>query len=312
MKCPTPPATVVITTKNRKEDLRRAIASALEQTILPEIIVIDDGSTDGTCQMVLDEFPQIHLQTATLSRGYIVQRNVGARLASAPFIFSIDDDAEFASSRTIEQTLREFDDDRIGAVAIPFINVNQNQRIHQRADNPEHVQVSAWFIGTAHALRRDIFLDLGGYREILIHQGEESDYGVRLLNEGYVIRLGSADPIHHFESPRRDYRRMDYFGRRNDILFGWFNAPLVYLLPHWLATTWNGLRFGFKIGRPWRMAKGLVGGYLTVMTHLFSRKPVRTRSFKLFRRLRISGSLPFGEIAQGLPSPTMSSRFCES
>ena len=41
-------ASVVITTKNRKEELLKAVESALSQRGLLEVIVIDDGSTDGT------------------------------------------------------------------------------------------------------------------------------------------------------------------------------------------------------------------------------------------------------------------------
>ena len=45
-------ATVVITTKNRREDLLKAVASAWSQTARPEVLVIDDGSTDGTSEAV--------------------------------------------------------------------------------------------------------------------------------------------------------------------------------------------------------------------------------------------------------------------
>ena len=46
-------ASVVIATRNRKNELRRAIASVVRQTDPVEVIVIDDGSTDGTSEMVM-------------------------------------------------------------------------------------------------------------------------------------------------------------------------------------------------------------------------------------------------------------------
>ena len=49
-----PAATVLITTKDRKDDLARAIGSVVEQTAPVELIVVDDGSTDGTSELVRD------------------------------------------------------------------------------------------------------------------------------------------------------------------------------------------------------------------------------------------------------------------
>jgi len=49
---------IIIPTFNRKSSLKRAIQSALKQKKVPfEIIVIDDGSTDGTDKMVRESFP---------------------------------------------------------------------------------------------------------------------------------------------------------------------------------------------------------------------------------------------------------------
>ena len=117
--------TVVITTRNRKDSLRTALQSVLTQTAKPEVLVIDDASTDGTAEMVRGEFPTVRLDQSPQALGLIVQRNRGASLANGDIIFSIDDDAAFSTPHVIEQTLAEFEHDRVGAVAIPFINVNK-------------------------------------------------------------------------------------------------------------------------------------------------------------------------------------------
>ena len=109
-------ASVVITTRNRKDELRTAVRSALQQSAAPEVIVIDDGSTDGTAAMITTEFPGVRLMRHEESRGLIVRRNEGAKLATGDIIFSIDDDAAFSTPEVIAQTLREFGDERIGAV----------------------------------------------------------------------------------------------------------------------------------------------------------------------------------------------------
>ena len=168
-------ATVVITTKNRREELSRAVASALGQTARPEVLVMDDGSTDGTAVAIAAEFPSVKVHRSENSVGLIVQRNRAARLAANPIIFSIDDDAIFSTPNVVADTLRDFNHPRIGAVAIPFIDINRSPEVHQRAPEPEGIHVRYDFIGTAHALRRDVFLRLSGYREILFHQSEEED-----------------------------------------------------------------------------------------------------------------------------------------
>jgi glycosyltransferase involved in cell wall biosynthesis len=282
-----PQATVVITTKNRKEDLRKAIASALSQTgAVVEVIVIDDGSTDGTSDLVSHEFPGVRLVRCETSQGLIVQRNRGARLATAPIIFSIDDDAEFSTPRVIAETLGDFSDDCIGAVAIPFINVKRSPMVRQLAPSTSEVYVCAAYIGTAHAVRKGLFLSLGGYREQLVHQCEEMDFCIRMLNQGYVVRLGSADPIFHYESPRRSTKRIVVHNARNHILFSWHNVPFPQMPIQMAGATVNLIRHGIRERAPCWTVQGLARGCWAALTRESThRKPVRRQTFKAFRHM---------------------------
>lgn len=293
-------ATVVIVTKNRRDDVLNAVGSALSQTARPEVIVIDDGSTDGTAA-ALRECPGVRVVRHQHSQGYIVRRNEGAQLASGETIFSIDDDAAFTSARTVEQTLREFDATRIAAVAIPYIEPRKGDREMQRAP-AGGPWVTDCFIGTAHAIRRDVFLALGGYRERLIHQGEERDFCIRLLDAGYVVRLGTADPIHHYESPQRDFSRMDYYGRRNDVLFAWHYVPMPHLPVHLAGTLVNAVRSAWQAGRLSRMAAGSMAGLTVSFTHPQDRRPVSTAVYRLHRRLKKTGPALLDSLVAELPA----------
>lgn len=295
--------TVVITTKNRKEELLNAIASALAQTVRPEVIVMDDGSTDGTADFILAKFPEIRIERSDQSLGYIRQRNRGAQLASHPILFSIDDDAVFSSPLVIEQTLREFDHPRVGAVAIPFVDVNKSADIHHRAPDAQGIYAGYAYIGTAHALRRDLFLHLAGYREILFHQSEEEDYCIRLLNAGYVTRYGSADPVHHFESPRRNWQRMDYYGARNKVLYACHNVPLPNLAVHLTATTFFTSIYARNPGRFWTRLRGVAGAYSRICTGQIRRQPVARSVYRLSRDLKRRGAVRLDEIESKLPTP---------
>ncbi len=296
-----PLATVVITTKNRVDELRAAVRSVLRQTAPVEILIIDDGSTDGTSDVVRREFPTVRLVREENSRGLIVRRNQAAALASTPIVVSIDDDAAFPSTQTIEQTIKEFDREEIGAVAIPFLNFNQDLIVRQQAPSSDKVYISRNFIGTAHAIRKDVFQALGGYREFLFHQGEEGDYCIRMLDAGYIVRVGAADPIHHFESPRRDFRRIDLYGRRNDILFAWHNVPLAFFPIHLVATTINGIRTGMRTGRLLRMLQGIGKGYKDMFRQLSRRRPVSRAAYMLYRSVHVESFTPLDELKYELP-----------
>jgi glycosyltransferase involved in cell wall biosynthesis len=278
-------ATIVIATKDRKEDLKKAIASAVaQQGANIEVLVVDDGSSDGTSQMVRAEFPQVALVPHPESAGYIVRRNEGAKAARAPVIVSIDDDAEFSTPSVVGEILPLFGNDSVGVVAIPYRDVNRSETVLQKASDVDGVHWTASFVGTAHALRRDVFLRLGGFRSHLVHQGEEKDYSIRMLDAGFGVCLGHSSPILHYESPRRDWSRMDYYGRRNDVLFAWQNVPWPYFLPQLAGTIVKGLWGGVKIGRVGAMLRGVRDGLQECLWREHERKPVSRATYREFRR----------------------------
>ena len=236
------------------------------------------------------EFPAVKLHRFNESKGLIVRRNEGALLASGDIVFSIDDDAEFSTPYNIEQTLSDFDDSRIGAVAIPYFEPHKGNCLMQKSPDVDRKWITNQFIGTAHALRRDVFLELEGYRAHLVHQGEEGDYCIRMLNAGYFVRMGNADAIIHHESPKRNLSRMDYFGCRNSILFAWQNVPTRYFPVHLLATTFNCLRWTFVPKRFFIRLRGIIAGYRNCF--VVPRKPVRASIYCQWRRLGKVRALP--------------------
>lgn len=301
----TPPrpvdATVVITTKDRCEELRTALASVFTQTAALEVLVIDDGSRDDTAATVARDFPAVRLLRFEESRGLVARRNLGAALASANIVISLDDDAYFPSPDSVAQTVAEFDNPRVGAVAIPYVDRTDPSTVHQRAPIAWDVMVAPVFRGTAYAVRRDVFLRVGGFRETIVHQGEERDFCIRLLDAGFVTRLGRADPIVHDESARRDTVRMDLFGRRNDILFAWHNEPWPYAATRMAGLTAKGLLLGLRSRRLIRMTRGLALGYRACWRERGRRRPVTTATARLDRLLRRTGAEPLGRIEQLLP-----------
>ena len=267
-----------MTTRNRKYELGRALKSAFAAAPL-EVLVIDDASDDGTAEMVRAEFPAVKLYRFEEQKGVVVRRNQAARLATCELIVSIDDDAVFSTPRVVEQTLRDFADTRIGAVAIPYIEPHKDNRVLQLAPDREQVWITDRFIGTAYAVRRDVFLRLGGYREAIVHQGEEGDFCIRMMNAGYFIRLGNANVIEHYESPRRNFRRMDYYGARNAVIYAWQNVPMPMMPVHLAATSAKCAIWSLAPRRLLVRLSALLSGCAAMAR--FERSPVSRAAYRL-------------------------------
>ncbi len=289
-------ATIVITTRDRREELRTALQSAVDQEGPLDVLVVDDGSTDGTAEMVNDEFPTVRLERFERSCGYIARRNHAARVARGDVVVSIDDDAEFRSPRTVVDTLADFDRASIGAVAIPGIDVRRGPEVLQSPPVHEGAWITPSYWGTAHAVRRDLFLALGGYREELGEMFEEVDFCLRMLDAGYATRLGRATPLHHYESAKRIQPRKVFHVWRNNIDHAWRNVPLPYTPVRVLKVIAGGLLFGARNRHLPSVLRGLGAGLAHGPSLLRSRSPITRRAYRLDHDLRRHGPLPMEEV----------------
>lgn len=84
---------IVIPTLNRKETLRQCLRAATGQTYPQyEVIVVDDGSTDGTDHLIGQEFPEVLYLRQKSNRGPSAARNAGFSAATGEIIAFTDDD----------------------------------------------------------------------------------------------------------------------------------------------------------------------------------------------------------------------------
>jgi glycosyltransferase involved in cell wall biosynthesis len=105
----TPPlVSVLITAYNAHDYLGEAIESALAQNARVEIVVVDDGSTDGTLE-VAARYPQVRL-TRQDRGGIGAARNIAVSMATGDFLTFLDADDRFPPGK-LETQLKVFEQD---------------------------------------------------------------------------------------------------------------------------------------------------------------------------------------------------------
>src|SRR5258708_30875116 len=90
-----PVVSVIIPHWTRRELLRACLGSLAAQTLSDsEIIVVDNGSTDGSAEMLVKEFPSVLLIRNTENRGFCAAINQGILLARGRYVALLNNDAE--------------------------------------------------------------------------------------------------------------------------------------------------------------------------------------------------------------------------
>lgn len=178
----------MIPTYNRAHTLARALASVFAQTRpADEVIVVDDGSTDGT-DAVVRGFPRARLIQLEANRGAAAARNAGARQARGDYIAFLDSDDAWMSEK-IELQL-----DRMGRHSAPdllctAIRVQENEGARRVYQAPAPLPGKGWtfrefrtysFSTSTWLIRRDTFFLLGGFDESLANC-EDLDFLARLV-----------------------------------------------------------------------------------------------------------------------------------
>lgn len=94
-----PSVSVIIPSHNRVDRLPLALESVFAQTRPPdEVIVIDDGSDDGTDRIIRDRYPDVTL-LRQVHRGVSAARNLGIRAASGEWLALLDSDDQWLAEK---------------------------------------------------------------------------------------------------------------------------------------------------------------------------------------------------------------------
>jgi glycosyltransferase involved in cell wall biosynthesis len=168
-----------------------------------EIIVVDNGSTDHTPQIVRDMSIRIEvLMGVTVA----ALRNHGAKLACGELLAFVDADVEI-SVDWLEVGLTSFIDDHVVAIGgprcmpQPMTWVQCAWKLHLDARRPKYqAAYVSWLYSMAFIVRRREFLALGGFADDL-KTAEDVDLCYRLGRLGHILYDPAMKAVHWGEDP---------------------------------------------------------------------------------------------------------------
>ena len=193
----------VIPAYNSSRFIRRALDSVVNQTRPPdEVIVVDDGSTDDTAE-VIASYPcvrYIHQNNAGVS----VARNTGIQAAQSEWIAFLDHDDEWLPDKIERMTAAAMEND-CGVVYSDFWSDQNGKRTRVRCIPPERLWPSIRyknpFVPSVVMIRRSLLLEVGGFRP-LAHGASAEDWelNVRLAGVTKFVRVPEPLAVYHVHS----------------------------------------------------------------------------------------------------------------
>jgi len=206
-----------------------------------ELVVVDNGSTDGSVEAARTNAPDLVAITPGHNLGYGSAANRGAAATSAPFLLVCNPDLE-VPAEAIDALVVALDEDQRRAVAGPLIRTpagerypsarhfpslmdaaghallglfrpdNRFTRAYQRADltGSSAMPVDAdWVSGACFLVRRDAFEEVGGFDESYFMYAEDVDLCWRLGRAGWQVVYAPAAEVTHVQgtsTARHPYR----------------------------------------------------------------------------------------------------------
>lgn len=218
---------VAVVSYNTREHLRACLAKVFAESPI-QVIVVDNGSSDGSGEMVAAEFPAAELHVDWSNRGYGAAANQAIARARAPYILLLNSDT-IVQPGALDALSNYLDQHpSVGILAprllnpngtlqrscfpfptplLPFLGQRPLVRMLTRVpllrdrhvtawshDQPRRVP---WALGAALAVRRKAFDEVGGFDESFRMYFEETDLCYRLKVAGWETHFSPVTDVVH-------------------------------------------------------------------------------------------------------------------
>jgi len=244
--------TIIIPNWNGKDLLRQCLSSIENQSLDGRFtIIVDNGSEDGSLQMVRDEFPSVIVHSLEENLGFAKAINIGIHKSKTPFIMLLNNDtqleidclnhlynhikAEKENCGGVEcRMMNYFDRELIDSLGIQIREKRFYDIEHGTILNTVH-QKKGFVLGLcagAAIYRREFFESVGLFDERFFAGFEDVDISLRGLRKGWFFTYEPEAVIYHHKSPtfNKLSHRKHIELRKNLFLTGIKNFPRRYMI----------------------------------------------------------------------------------
>lgn len=213
-------ATVAIPCYNGAAYIGRTIESVLHQSQpATEVLVIDDGSTDNSRQIIA-QYP-VRLVAHEQNKGLATARNTAVSATTTNILIFVDVDA-FADYHLVETLLSGYTGSQIAGVGGQGIESNINsladrwRRTHASQGHGDKPKAVDYLYGLCMSYHTAVLQQIGGFDPIYRTNAEDVDMGLRLRAAGYQLRYLPEAKVYH--------QRTDDQASLEHAMFNWYRA----------------------------------------------------------------------------------------
>ena len=220
---------VVIVTRNRVSDLLTTLDRLRRLPEDPRVIVVDNDSTDATCALVKAHHPDVGLVALRENAG-AAARTIGVEHTRAPYVAFADDDSwwESGSLAAAAEIFARFP--RLAVIAARLLvgecaTIDPTCEIMAESPLPARRPLPGppvlGFIACGAIVRRDAYLEVGGFHREFGIGGEEQLLALDLVSAGWDLAYVDSLVAYHHTSPVRDPDRRRVMVTRNALWSAW-------------------------------------------------------------------------------------------
>jgi GT2 family glycosyltransferase len=243
---------VMITTRNRVEDLQRTVGVLkLLQPGPREILITADGCTDGTVEFIKSELPSARLIVNAVGRGSVASRDRMMREANGDLVLALDDDSYPEQLDCLARLAELFAVRPLLAVAhFPQHSDEYPETLGQTEFGTP--QITRSFANSGACFRRSTYLQLPGFEPEFFHMYEEPDYALQCCAAGFEVLFSPVITIrHHWSGRARNEIRVHHQHARNAIWSAVMRCPFPFVFPIIALKIFAQFRFALQRGFAW-------------------------------------------------------------